>query len=1047
MTTTPLTAAQHAVWFTEQATAADGAYRMVLGIWFGPGLDEQALGDACAAVVERHPQLAAAVATGPDGPVLTTAAEKVTLTVAALTDGAPAARIAEPFDLRRGPLARFTLLTAGDRSLLLVTAHHLVLDGHGKDVLAHDLAEAYGAALAGRPSPLTTPAAGDASRDRAAADGPGPAADPGAEPSAAAVLDRTPTNAQVLERAPTDAQLGDARAYWSEHWRTPGQPLLPGLRHVPAATEPAATVEAELPAEVAAGLGHAAERLGVTRFELLLTAVHVVLAGYGNTGLPVTVALSTRPGGGRDRELGLHVNELPLAVGPLEGTAGDYARSLRRRLRELYAVRAVPIAQCVTGLRPSPALTPVTVSYRRQDREPPFTGVDARVDWSMHHAATAAALSLFIVDTPASLRIVARHSPGAIPADAVGRILNHVVTVLAAVIDDPAQPARALPRLTAAEKALLDGWNDTARPYPPHATVPTLLAAQVTARPHAAAVLDTGSGLTTLSYAALDAATRLYAARLREHGAGPGRLVAVSLPRSWQALVAVLAVLRCGAAYVPVDPSYPPARRALILDDAQPTLTVTDPAGAAGLPPGTAVLGPPEAADGAAPAAGGPGLAEIDPGALAYVMYTSGSTGRPKGVQVTHRALANLLLAMRDLLQAGQGDRWLALTSLSFDISGLELFLPLATGGQVVIPSGLSATDAAAVAALVGTEQVTHVQATPSAWRLLLDAGFDAPVTALAGGEALPLALARELRPRVRQLFNVYGPTETTIWSTAAQLPEQVDEVSIGRPLANTRAHLLDADGEPVPIGLTGELHLAGAGLAEGYLRRPELTAERFVGDPVRGRLYRTGDLCRFQPDGRLVYLGRADDQVKIRGHRVEPGDIEAQLRAHPDVAEAAVAARGEDVRLVAYVVARSAPPDPADLRRHLADRLPAVMVPTQWLMLDRLPRTPNGKLDRAALPEPPAAPQAGPVAGPPPGGDADEVTAAMRSIWAEVLKVPDIGLDDDLFDVGGHSLSITMISSRVQQRFGVQVPLDTFFDHPTVREIAAIVREQGELR
>jgi acyl-coenzyme A synthetase/AMP-(fatty) acid ligase/acyl carrier protein len=434
-------------------------------------------------------------------------------------------------------------------------------------------------------------------------------------------------------------------------------------------------------------------------------------------------------------------------------------------------------------------------------------------------------------------------------------------------------------------------------------------------------------------------------------------------------------------------------------------------------------------------------------------MYTSGSTGRPKGVAVSHGALANLLLSMRDLLDSGPGDRWLGLTSLAFDISGLELYLPLITSGRLVVAPESSALDGAELHRLIGAEGVTHVQATPSGWRVLLQPSGPLPVTALTGGEALPATLAGELRSRVTRLVNVYGPTETTIWSTTDDIAHDADQVTIGRPIANTRAYVLDAELRPVPVGVPGQLYLGGAGLADGYLRRPGLTADRFIPDPFGpvsgGRLYRTGDLCRWLPDGRIGYLGRADDQVKIRGHRVELGEIEARLLEHPAVGGGAVALRdgaiaGESL-LVGYVVARGKlpAPEPAELRRHLGETLPAVMVPGVWLVLDRLPLTPNGKLDRAALPEPPRQqPTADSVR-----SDAvaeagsDEVVEEIRRIWQDVLQIPDIGVDEDLFDLGGHSLSITRIGGRMQQRFGVELPLEVFFDTPTIAEIAEIVR------
>ncbi|MGW1060233.1 non-ribosomal peptide synthetase [Micromonospora rubida] len=1022
--TAEATYAQHAVWFTEQAGVAGTAYHMALAVRFAADLDRRALVEACAAVTDRHPVLGTRVVTEADGtPGLAPADVRPAVAFGEWTDARVAQELARPHDLRVGPLSRFTLLTAADgRHLLLVTVHHLGFDGMSKDVLARDLADAYAAALADLPAraaPNFDGYAGDASAER--------------------------------ERVAVD--LPAARAYWARHWSGPGDVVLPGLRRLPTGAEPGAAVDVDLPAGLADGVGRAAGALGVTRFELLLAAVHALLARYGNRGVPVGVTLSTRTPAQADR-VGLFVNELPVAADPAAGTFADHARAVRARLRELYRFRAVPLAHAVSGLRPAPALTGVSVGYRRRGAEPAFPGVATGMDWTLFGGAARNALHVQIVDGPAGITVSLQHSPAAIDTDAVTRIGAHLRTLLAAVVADPGRQVGDLPVLPADElHRVTEGWNDTARAYPGD-TVPELFAARVAADPDAVAVVD---GDVTLSYARLDAASARLAALLRERGVGPGSLVAVALDRSWRTVVTMLAVLRRRAAYLPVDPGHPPARRDLVLADADPALVVTASAGTQDARPELALdgvdllAGPDAARDLAGPVptrdTDAPTAAD-----LAYVLYTSGSTGRPKGVAVRHGALTNLLLGMRDLLDSRPGHRWLHLTSPSFDISAVEVFLPLVTGGRVVVASAVSALDGAGVLRLVRDAGVTHVQATPSGWRVLLAAGLDAagPLVALAGGEALPVTLARELRARTTRLVNGYGPTEATIYATTADVPADPAEVTIGRPLPNVRAYLLDEALRPVPVGVPGELYLAGAGLADGYLGRDDLTAERFVPDPFGGgRLYRTGDRCRWLPDGRIDFLGRADDQVKIRGHRIELGEVDARLLEHPTVAQATTALRADsdgEARLVAYVVARAgAVADPADLRRHLALSLPTAVLPTDWVLLDRLPLSPNGKVDRVALPAP--APRADPVAAAPapPGEAGDPVVETLREIWQDVLKIPDIGVHEDLFDLGGHSLTITRISGRIQQRLGVEVPLDAFFDTPTIAEIAEIVRQSGK--
>ncbi|WP_431729441.1 non-ribosomal peptide synthetase [Verrucosispora sp. TAA-831] len=1040
MGTAEATSAQHAVWFTERAGVAGTAFHMAVGVRFGAALDRRALVAACASVTDRHPILAARIVVGDDGtPHLAPADSRPAVGFGELTDARVAEEIARAYDLTAGPLARFTLLTdADDTHLLLVTAHHLVFDGMSKDILVRDLAAAYAAAREGA------------------------ILDPAPRPDEYAGL-------AAAEQQRLAADLPAARDHWARHWSGPGDVVLPGLRRLPTAAEPGAAVPVDLPTDLVQGLDRTARSLGVTRFELLLAVLHALLARYGNRHTPVGVALSTRTPDQADR-IGLFVNELPVAADPADTTFRAHARTVRARLREVYRYRAVPLAQAVPGLRPAPAPTPVSIGYRKRADAPVFSGVASEVDWTMFCGAARNALHVQVVDASTGLTVSLQHSPAAIDSAAVGRIGAHLRTLLDAVVADPDRPVAELPLLTADEfDQVTRAWNDTARAYPVDATVPALFAARVAADPHAAAVVD---GDRTLSYTQLDTAAARLSALLRQRDVGPGSVVAVALDRSWEAVVTMLAVWRCGAAYLPVDPGHPPARQQAVLADATPTLVVTgvaapDPAwptlaldqGDLRAAPTTPVAGPPPTADD-----------------LAYVLYTSGSTGHPKGVAVRHGSLANLLLGVRDLVGGGPTHRWLHLTSPSFDISTVEVFLPLVTGGTVVVASGVSALDGAAVRRLIRTAGVTHAQATPSGWRVLLEAGLgdptesadgDVPLVAVTGGEALPVALARELRSRTARLINGYGPTEATVYATMAEIPADPAEVTIGRPLPNVRAYLLDEAGRPTPVGLPGELHLGGAGVAVGYRGRDDLTADRFVPDPFGApgdRLYRTGDRCRWLPDGRIEFLGRADDQVKIRGHRIELGEIEARLLEHAEVTAAATVLRrdADEPRLVAYVVPRpGAVAEPAELRRHLASSLPTAVLPTDYVTLDRLPHNPSGKVDRAALPAPAprdAATDSRGTGSEAPGGAGtqapggaegdggdDPVVAQLRLIWQEVLRIPDIGVHEDLFDLGGHSLTVTRISGRIQQRLGVEVPLDAFFDTPTIAEIADIVRQSGK--
>ncbi|MEV0132074.1 amino acid adenylation domain-containing protein [Dactylosporangium sp. NPDC050688] len=970
----PLTPAQHGVWITEQALPAGAAYHLTVTIRFTGGLDAERLRAACAAVVARHPVLAGAV-DDTDLPALVPAAAPVDLVVRAGEPADVAALAAEPFDLRHGPLARFTLLQTGPGDhLLVVVVHHLVFDGTSKQVLVADLAAAYNGAA------LSTVDAGD--------------------------------------KAST-VDVAGAAAFWAARWQEPAPPQLPGLRHTPPG--PAAVA---VPFTIGtAELAEAAATTGVTHFELLLAAWHALLRRYGNDTVTTAVELSTA-GRAAPPRIGLHVNELPVTTAPDPAQPfAAFARSLRAHLREVYAHRGVPLSHAVR-LTPRAALAPLTVSYRRRADPPAFTGTGSTVDWLVFCGAVRGTANLQLVEGPTVVEGSLQLAAGAFDADQVAAEYR---ALLAAAVAAPGTAIGDLP-LPAAPAVAAAGPG-------PRDTVVDRFLARAAADPDAEAVV---CGDRRVSYGELAAAAAGLAGRLRRQGIGPGTLVGIALPRTAELLVAVLGVLETGAAYLPLDPSYPAERIAFIRDDAgaATVLTAAD----------VSLDGTGDAAPDEAPS----------PDDVAYVIYTSGSTGRPKGVAVPHGALTNLLDSMRDHLCAAPGDTWLGLTSLSFDISTVELLLPLTVGARVVLVPPDGHRDAAAQLRLIDRHGVTHVQATPSGWRLLLEAGLTGgDLVAVSGGEALPADLAAALRPLVKRLVNAYGPTETTVWSALADI-EAGAPVTIGGPVANTTLHILDGDLRPVPDGIAGELWIGGAGVAHGYRGRSGLTADRFRPDPTGApgaRMYGTGDRVRRGPGG-LEFLGRVDNQVKLRGHRIEPGEIEARLATHPSVAQAAVTLadpHGPRARLVAYVVPAGTRDGTTDgtvdagaLREHVGRVLPGYMVPSAVVTLDRFPLTPNGKLDRAALPAPG---DGGRPDGPAATRTGDDTTATVTAIWQEVLRIDDIGPDEDLFDLGGHSLTITQIAVRIRKRLGVDVPLDVFFDTPTIDGVVAAIAELREAR
>ncbi|MEV6520486.1 amino acid adenylation domain-containing protein [Longispora sp. NPDC051575] len=1026
--TTP-TPAQHGLWITERAGYGGAAHHLALTVRFTGPLDTDALLAACRDVAAAHPALGLALRDRDGEPVLVPAlvAPGVALLAGADPGAVLAAETARPFDLETGPLARFTLVVGADDHVLVVVVHHLVFDGQSKDILVTDLAAAYarrgGGPSAGVGGATTAPGSTARSAPGLPA-GSGPAAGHGdaAVPSASEVgAHRDPDDVVGADPLPA------AREFWAGRWREPAAVALPGHRTAaarPAGPRRGAALDLPISPELDRALAEAARALGVTRFELLLGAVRALLALYGNPEPTVAVDLSTRTPDDQHR-IGLYVNELPV-TGPADPAApfADTVTATRAALRALYPHRAVPLARAVGRLAPRSAMADVSVSYRAAGPDPAFPHVGATVDRMVFCGAARNPLHLQILDHRPGLAVSLRHDPDVLDGPAAARIGADLLALLTAAASAPSTPVADL-GADLGRPGTVDWHGPTVEV--PYGTALDAFDKQLAATPDAPAA---SCGDVRVSYAELDAASRRLARRLRAAGATAGTLVAIRLPRSVDLLVGVLAVWRAGAAYVPVDPGYPAERQALILADSGAPVLLTTGALAERPGEGTQVVlveQVPPAVEGDKDAASRSVDHAPDPGDPAYVLYTSGSTGRPKGVVIEHRALANLLAAIRATVR---GDAWLAWTSLSFDISILELLGPLVGGDRVVLVPESDARDGAAVARLIGRENVAVAQATPSGWRLLLDSGLrGGDLTALCGGEALSTALAGELAPRVGRLLNVYGPTETTVWSTLAEVDDPGD-VHIGRPLANTTVHLLDDERRPVPAGTPGELWIGGTGLARGYHRRPDLTADRFP--TVAGeRLYRTGDLARRRPDGTLDFLGRLDDQIKLRGHRIEPGEVEARLLGCPGVTGAAVAVRGDT--LVGYTLG-GVPAE--DLRARLAAALPPAMVPGVFVALDRLPLTPNGKLDRAALPAPAHAPVAAA-----PGGSA--LADAVRDIWQEVLRVDGIGPDEDLFDLGGHSLSITQISARIRKRLGADVALDVFYDTPTIAGVVAAIERK----
>jgi amino acid adenylation domain-containing protein len=807
-----------------------------------------------------------------------------------------------------------------------------------------------------------------------------------------------------------------------------------------------------LPAGLARELSALGRAEHATLFMTLLAAFSLLLSRYaGEEDVVVGTPIAGRNRLETEELIGLFINTLVLR----SDLSGDPSfRELLHRVREAalgaYAHQDLPFEKLVEELQPERSLSHAPVfqvmfMLQNAPREKRMLAGLEATTLRLERGTARFDLSLQVTEEPEGLACAFVFNADLFEARTIERFGRRLRRLLEAAVESPDS---RISRLSFADEPeelrLLAEWNATDRPVPDEC-VHRLIEAQARRTPGRVALEGAGE---TWTYADLDGRAERLARRLRSRGVRPGAVVAVCLERSPRLVAALLAVLKAGGAYLPLDPSHPARRHRQVLEDSGSGLLLTarglpaaDAAGAVPVlffedPEAPEDLGPP-----AADAASSP-----SPSDLAYVIYTSGSTGRPKGVEVEHGSVVNLLAAMAREPGIGEDDVLLAVTTVSFDIAALELFLPLTVGARVVVASEETAADPARLAAEIAASGATVMQATPATWRMLVLGGWSgrAGLKVLCGGEALPADLARQLRSRAEAVWNLYGPTEATIWTSRHRVSDGDDSgiVPIGRPLENTRLHVLDPHGRPAPLGLPGELAVGGAGVARGYRNRPDETRSKFVADPFRkgGRLYKTGDLARFREDGALLFLGRRDGQVKVRGFRIEVGEIEAALAEHPGVREAAVAARGEDPgerRLVAFVVpGPGGMPSAGALRAHLRTRLPDFMVPSLFEEMAALPLTPAGKLDRRALPETDRPSRQGRDLSP----ARTETEKALAAIWAALLGLDRIGVHESFFELGGHSLIAVRVFSRIREQLGVELPMRALFESPTVAGLSEAI-------
>jgi amino acid adenylation domain-containing protein len=1036
----PLSPGQRGLWFLQSLAPESAAYNIAIPLRLRVEVEQQVLRRSFQALTDRHPALRTTFPLHAGEPEQKVHALRevdfLAVDASGWSDGELRRELAReafrPFDLAAGPLLRIRLFRRTGEAVLSLVVHHIVADFWSLSTLFRELRHLWAAQAAGRPSELPFPPVTYA--DCAAA--------------------------QVAALA--GPELRRLETFWQEAFARPPEPLaLPTDRPRPPVQTDRGGACLFIPgAESAAVLRELGRLRGATLFMQLLALFQTLL---GRMAGQEEVVVGTPSAGRRHREwaevVGYFVNPIALR-GDLSGSP-SFAELLdrtRERVLAAFAHQDYPFPLLVGLLQPErdPSRPPVFQVMLTLQKAPTLDdealtalalgeegacfdlGGLPLESVALAERPVAFDLSLVAAERGGELALSLQHNRDLFDSSTAARLARGFTTLARAAAAAPECPLADLPLFAEEERQqVVAEWNDTAVHWPCRSVL-ELFAAQVARDPSAVAVSCGGS---TLTYGALDRRSDRLAALLLARGLPPETRVGIAVERSLEMVVAVFGVLKSGCAYVPLDAAYPAERIAAMLEDSAAPLVLVRGARPPGLESvATLALDPGwEASAGEAA-----GLRRaVEPGQLAYVLYTSGSTGRPKGVQIGHGALANFLQSMQRDLALRPGDALLAVTTLGFDISGLELYLPLIAGARVVVARREETVDGRRLAALIDAGGITRMQATPATWKLLLEAGWTGRpgLTLLCGGEALPRDLAERLRAGGAALWNVYGPTETTIWSTAWRVEEGA--VSIGRPLANTDALLLDRAVRPVPAGVWGELCLGGAGLARGYLGRPALTAERFVPHPCAeepgARIYRTGDLARWRADGTLDCAGRLDHQIKIRGFRVEAGEIEAVLAEHSDIAEAVVAvhdlgARGSSI--VAYHVPLAGRiPSPAELRAWVRRRLPEHMVPAAFVSLASLPLTPSGKVDRRALP-PPVEERGGT-----PGLAATtRMQRVVAGIWREVLGLSEVGITDNFFDLGGHSLMLPRVHARLCEVFGRDLSLVDLFRHPTVAALAELL-------
>ncbi len=1034
-----LTSSQKRLWFIQKIEPDNISYNLVWGIRLSGKVREDVLRAALEAILSRHETLRTVFRSDEGKPYATVKTEgnlvmeALNVEELAPVPGNEALRqmvtreARKTMNMEQGPLFRVLLIRVSENDCLLATIiHHIIADGWSFGVFLRDLIQIYGALVEGRACALPE--------------------------LSCQYLDYAVWQ-QGRESSPNKEEH---KRYWREKLRGP-LPILEMPSDYPRPAEfryEGALEPIHLSSTLTASLKTLSSDAGVTLFMTLLTVFKVLLARYsGQTDIIVGIPVANRNHVESENLIGCFLNVLAIRVDLSDNPSfQELLGRVQKAMMEAFAHSDLPFEEVIEVAQPVRDLNhhPLYQIMFAFQNFPMLEETAADVQFDLEFLDRGIAqydLSLYMWEAGSEIMGVVEYSTELFEASTPRRMVGHFLELLQGVVANPSEKVGFLPFLTDEDRRLQRDWNATGRDFQRDARAVDLFELQARRTPEALAVSCGGK---TVCYSELADRVLGFARYLRSVGVGPGTRVGIFLERSERMVEAILAIHKAGGAYVPLDPAFPRTRLDYILQDAGLDVVLAEKKLESDLPEcGRARVIfmdgdwnreapeiPPAKANGKDPA---------------YVIYTSGSTGKPKGVVVPHSAITNFLESMRIEPGLSSKDVLLAVTTLSFDISVLELLLPLVSGAAVAIAERKSISDGKALADLLKETGATVMQATPVTWRILLEAGWQKAngLKALCGGEALSRDLANRILATGAELWNLYGPTETTVWSAACRVEPGQETPPIGFPIANTQFHVLDGKGIPLPIGIPGELWVGGEGLALGYLGKEEMTRERFVSETEgeipegTGRLYRTGDLVKRRADGKLDFLGRLDQQVKVRGFRIELEEIESELIAHPSVEQAAVAVRevapGGDMRLVAYVVGKNA--KAASLREHLTAGLPSYMVPSDFVRVEALPQTPNGKLDRKALPYIHSRQEREDTEYIAPHDDLEE---QLTAIWESLLKVKPISTTADFFEIGGHSLLAAQLFAKMEKILGISLPLATLFRVSTLGGLAEEIRRTG---